>query len=206
MEIRSVETSFESKDNVIEGYAIRFNTVSEILYDKEKRRFFREIIYREAITQELIDNSDIKFLFNHDKERLLARRNKGAGSLNVEVRDEGVYFSFECPNTTVGNDLKEMIKRGEVTTCSFAFSDGDNIEWDFSDREIPTRTVKSIRGLFDLSAVFDAAYSQTEISCRSLDEMIEAQTKQTETQTDESWKQELNNYRKRLDINESRVD
>ena len=195
MEIRSVETSFDSKDNVIEGYAIKFNTVSEILYDKEKRRFFKEIIDKEAITQELIDNSDIKFLFNHDKERLLARRNKGQGSLNVEVRDEGVYFSFEIPNTSIGNDLKEMIRRNEVTTCSFAFLDGDSIEWDFSNREIPTRTVKSIRGLFDLSAVFDAAYSQTEISCRSLDEMMEAQTEQT----DESWKQELNNYRKRLE-------
>ena len=198
MEIRSIETSFDSKDNVIEGYAIKFNTVSEILYDKEKRRFFREIIDREAITQELIDNSDIKFLFNHDKERLLARRNKGTGSLNVEVREDGVYFSFEIPNTGIGNDLKEMIRRGEVTTCSFAFTDGDSIEWDFSDREIPTRTVKSIRGLFDLSAVFDAAYSQTEISCRSIDEMVEAQTERTETQTDESWKQELNNYRQRL--------
>lgn len=196
MEIRSIESSFQENDNIIEGYAIRFNCTSNVLYDKEKRRFFREIINREAITQELIDNSDIKFLFNHHKERLLARRNKGQGSLNVEVRDEGVYFSFECPNTTVGNDLKEMIKRGEVTTCSFAFTDGDNIEWDFSDREIPTRTVKSIRGLFDLSAVFDAAYSQTEISCRSLDEMMEAQTKQDEL--DESWKEDLNNYRKRL--------
>lgn len=193
MEIRSVETSFDSKDNVIEGYAIKFNTVSEILYDKEKRRFFREIIDKEAINQELIDNSDIKFLFNHDKERLLARRNRGTGSLNVEVRDEGVYFSFEIPSTSIGNDLKEMIRRGEVTTCSFAFSDGDNIQWDFSDREIPTRVVKSIRGLFDLSAVFDAAYSQTEISCRSIDEMAEAQT-----QTDESWKEDLNKYRQRL--------
>lgn len=195
MEIRSIETAFEQNDNIIEGYAIRFNSVSEILYDKEKRRFFREIIDKEAITQELIDNSDIKFLFNHDKERLLARRNRGQGSLNVEVREDGVYFSFEIPNTSIGGDLKEMIRRGEVTTCSFAFVDGDSIEWDFSDREVPTRTVKSIRGLFDLSAVFDAAYSQTEISCRSLDEkMMEAQT-----QTDETWKQELNNYRQRLE-------
>lgn len=139
----------------------------EILYDKEKRRFFREIINREAINQELIDNSDIKFLFNHDKERLLARRNKGTGSLNVEVREDGVFFSFEIPSTSIGNDLREMIKRGEVTTCSFAFSDGDNIEVGFyAIEKIPTRTVKSIRGLFDLSAVFDAAYSQTEISCQ----------------------------------------
>lgn len=196
MEIRSIETSFDSKDNVIEGYAIRFNTVSEILYDKEKRRFFREIIDKEAINQELIDNSDIKFLFNHDKERLLARRNRGAGSLNVELREDGVYFSFEIPNTSIGGDLKEMIRRGEVTTCSFAFVDGDSIEWDFSNREVPTRTVKSIRGLFDLSAVFDAAYSQTEISCRSLDEMIKAQTKQDEV--DETWKEDLNKYKQRL--------
>ena len=145
MEIRSIESSFQENDNIIEGYAIRFNCTSNVLYDKEKRRFFREIIDREAITQELIDNSDIKFLFNHNKEQLLARRNRGAGSLNVEVRDEGVYFSFEIPSTSIGNDLKEMIRRGEVTTCSFAFVDGDNIEWDFSNREIPTRTVKSIR-------------------------------------------------------------
>lgn len=199
MEIRSIESSFQENDNVIEGYAIRFNCTSNVLYDKEKRRFFREIIDREAITQQLIDNSDIKFLFNHDKERLLARRNRGTGSLNVELREDGVYFSFEVPNTSIGNDLKEMIRRNEVTTCSFAFTDGDSIEWDFSNRDIPTRTVKSIRGLFDLSAVFDAAYSQTEISCRSLDEMIEAQT-------DETWKQELNNYRQRLDINESRIN
>lgn len=202
MEIRSIESSFQENDNIIEGYAIRFNCTSNVLYDKEKRRFFREIIDKEAINQELIDNSDIKFLFNHDKERLLARRNRGQGSLNVEVREDGVFFSFEIPSTSIGNDLREMIKRGEVTTCSFAFSDGDNIQWDFSDREIPTRTVKSIRGLFDLSAVFDAAYSQTEISCRSIDEMVEAQTKQT----DESWRQELNKYRQRLNINESRVD
>lgn len=33
----------------------------------------------------------------------------------------------------------------------------------------------------------------------SIDEMVEAQTKQTETQTDETWKQELNNYRQRLE-------
>lgn len=196
MEIRSIESSFQENDNIIEGYAIRFNSVSEILYDKEKRRFFREIIDREAINQELIDNSDIKFLFNHDKERLLARRNRRQGSLNVELREDGVYFSFEIPNTSIGNDLKEMIRRGEVTTCSFAFTDGDNIEWDFSNREIPTRTVKSIRGLFDLSAVFDAAYSETEISCRSIDEMVKAQTEQT--QTDETWKQELNKYKQRL--------
>ena len=58
MEIRSIESSFQENDNIIEGYAIRFNCTSNVLYDKEKRRFFREIIDREATTQALIANSD----------------------------------------------------------------------------------------------------------------------------------------------------
>ena len=34
MEIRSIETAFQENDNVIEGYAIRFNCTSNVLYDK----------------------------------------------------------------------------------------------------------------------------------------------------------------------------
>ena len=215
MEIRSIESTYQSNDNIIEGIAIRFNSVSNILYDKEHKRFFREVIDSNAITQNLIDNSNIKFLINHNKTQLVARRKNGVGSLNVELREDGVYFSFEIPNTTLGNDLKEMIRRGDITTCSFAFTDGE-VEWDFSDRECPTRTVKSIRALYDLSAVYDAAYDQTEITTRSLEELIDRETQETteeveERSTDETtevsennnnvtpnWKEELDSYRQRL--------
>lgn len=196
MEIRSLETQYQSKDNIVEGIAIKFNSISNILYDKANKRYFREVIDSNAITQDLIDRSYIKFLFNHDKEKLLARRKNGEGSLNVELREDGVYFSFECPNTTIGNDLKEQIRRGDISTCSFAFVDGE-VTWDLSNREYPLRTVKSIRALYDLSAVYDAAYDSTEISTRSIEELMNKDvTKVTENNSD--WKKELEEYRKRI--------
>ena len=196
MEIRSLETQYQSKDNIVEGIAIKFNSISNILYDKANKRYFREVIDSNAITQDLIDRSYIKFLFNHDAEKLLARRKNGEGSLNVELREDGVYFSFECPNTTIGNDLKEQIRRGDISTCSFAFVDGE-VTWDLSNREYPLRTVKSIRALYDLSAVYDAAYDSTEISTRSIEELMNKDvTKVTENNSD--WKKELEEYRKRI--------
>jgi hypothetical protein len=75
-----------------------------------------------------------------------------------------------------------MIQRGDLSACSFAFIDGD-VDWDFSDRSMPIRTVHSIRALFDLSCVADPAYSETEISARSIEDLektIEAEKAETE--------------------------
>lgn len=178
MEIRTSDITYSLRDNdIIEGRAIVFNSMSNVLYDPEKKRFFREVIAPEAVDQNLIDNSDIKFLINHNKQQMVARRKNGAGSLNVEWREDGVYFSFKKPNTTLGNDLYEMIQRGDLCSCSFAFVDGE-VSWDFTDREMPCRTVKSIRALFDLSCVADPAYSETEINARSVDDMLEQYEKE----------------------------
>lgn len=189
MEIRTLNTEFQQTDeqNLISGIAIRFNSESEVLYDSDNKRFFREVIAPSAITQELVDNSDIRFLINHDKNKLVARRRNGKGSLNVEVREDGVYFSFECPNTTYGQDLREQIKRGEISQCSFAFIEGRS-KWDFSG-DLPLRTITEVRGLFDLSGVYTPAYSETEINARSIDEL----QKEYEENTD--WKKEINHYR-----------
>lgn len=75
-----------------------------------------------------------------------------------------------------------MIQRGDLSACSFAFIDGD-VDWDFSDRSMPIRTVHSVRALFDLSCVADPAYSETEISARSIEDLektIEAEKPETE--------------------------
>jgi len=218
MEIRNIEfrnTSVEER--VISGMAIVFNQVSNELWDSEKRRTFREVILPTAITQEVLDNSDIIFNINHKRDNMVARRYHGKGSLSVELREDGVAFSFKVPNTQLGNDLLEMIMRGEVFDCSFAFTDS-GATWDFSG-DIPLRTVTNITQLFDMSAVYTGAYSQTEISARSIEEAEEASkaeptnvevpqeevSNETEINTteevpvDESYKEELNNYKKIID-------
>ena len=192
MEVRYIDNNYNPSQEAdqprkMEGYAILFNVESNVLYDPERKRYFREVIAPYAVTQELIDNSDIKFLFNHDGDELIARRRNGKGSLNVELREDGVYFSFEVPNTTMGNNLWEMVRRGDVSQCSFAFKPVSD-KWDFSD-EIPLRTITEIGGLYDLSAVVNPAYDETEITARN----IEAEQKKAN-----AWRDELNEYRKKI--------
>jgi HK97 family phage prohead protease len=173
-EIRTREISFNfNEEGHISGKAIVFNEISNVLYDAENKRYFREVISPEAISQELIDNSDIKLLFNHKRDQMLARNNRGRGSLKVELREDGVYFDFTTPNTTLGHDVAEMIRREDIVGCSFAFTDRD-AQWDFSTREMPLRKVTHITGLYDLSVVADPAYDQTNVSARSIEEAEEA--------------------------------
>ena len=169
-EIRTREISFNfNEEGCISGRAICFNEVSNVLYDPENKRYFREVITPGAVSQELLDRSDIKLLLNHNRDQMLARNNKGKGSLKVELREDGVYFNFTTPNTTLGHDTAEMIKREDICGCSFAFTDKDAV-WDFTDREMPLRTVTNITGLYDLSIVYQPAYDQTSVNARSIEE------------------------------------
>jgi hypothetical protein len=201
MEIRNIEFRNQSvEDRTISGMAIMFNVVSNVLWDSEKKRSFREVILPTAVSQELLDNSDIFFVINHKRDQMVARRKNGVGSLSVELREDGVAFSFKAPNTQLGNDLLEMIARGEIFDCSFAFNDID-AKWSF-DEDIPLRTVTHITGLYDMSAVYNGAYPQTEITARSIEEAEEAQ-KPVETQQVEETIREDESSNSETEINRS---
>ena len=216
MEIRSIQEMSQVSDNIISGYAIVFNRESEILYDKTNNRYFIEVIDPSAVDVELIQRSDIKMLIDHTKSRMLARSRYGVGSLQLEIDEYGLKFTFEVPNTVDGQFIREMIKRNDYNGCSFAFTDDVvDVEYD-KDRGMAKRYVRKIKQLYDCSIVADPAYSDTEVSVRSLEEVIERETQETteeieERSTDEttevsennnnvtpSWKEELDSYRQRL--------
>ena len=166
----------EGDSRLIEGCAIVFNSVSEDLG-------FREIIESTAISQDLIDNSDIYLNFNHDDDKILGRSNCGKGSLNVELRKDGVYFSIAAPKNDLGDTVLEYLKRGDVEKCSFCFwmdPDDDEAEtWEYKD-DVAIRTIHKIAGLHDLSIVWNPAYSETTVSARSLEKLNELRAKQEE--------------------------
>ena len=156
--------NLEEDSRRLEGRAIVFDSYSNNLG-------FYEKINRSAVTQELINNSDIIFTFNHDPNQLLARYRNGGGSLDVELREDGVYFSFDIPNTTLGNDIYELIKRGDISNCSFCFSisdEKDSQKWEKREGKM-YREIMKIGGLYDLSAVTYPAYSNTDINARSIE-------------------------------------
>ena len=175
VEIRC-ELRSENGGRHISGKAISFDTQSNDIG-------FIEILHRGCISQELIDSSNIVFLYNHDYNQVIARANKGKGTLNIDLRDDGVYFDLEVPNTTMGNDLLENIRLGNITQCSFGFNYA-NEEGAYKDEKIGDvwyRNVYKIGELFDLSAVTYPAYDDTYVNARMQERSkMEDKLKETE--------------------------
>lgn len=150
------------EERIIEGYAIVFNELSEDLGG------FREMILPEAVNEELINNSDIYYLYNHNNDSIpLARSNHGVGSLELAIDSKGLKYRFNCINS----EFYELVKRGDLDKSSFAFSlpkDGSGEIWEKNSEYNYIRKITKIEQLYDCSAVLVPAYSQTELYARNL--------------------------------------
>lgn len=169
-EIRNnaIDYSFNSEKRTIEGYAIVFDSQSQLLQDRNGNSFY-EFIEPTAINQDVLNRSDIFFLLDHNMNRgILARSNKGQGSLNLVIDERGLKFSFEVPDTALGNEVIEGIKRGDINGCSFAFTVEEDSFVKRNDGYI-VRTINKINQLFDCSVVYQAAYPDTTVDLRSLE-------------------------------------
>ena len=71
----------EAPSRTITGYAILFNVPSAPLWSDEDSEA-REVIAPEAVTKELLDGQDIKMTMFHNRQLILARSNKGGGTLS----------------------------------------------------------------------------------------------------------------------------
>lgn len=175
-EIRNTVLSDDGRK--ITGYAIVFNAESVPLH--KDGYTFTEIILPEAITQEVIDNSDVLCLLNHNSEKVLGRCNKGSGSLSLELDDKGLRFSLELPDSPLGDEVLSGIKRGDLSTCSFAFTVAEGgEEWSIDENGNYIRIIKEINALFDISVVWQPAYEQTSVvvDTRGLHQLIDENKK-----------------------------
>lgn len=155
----------------IDGYSIVFNVESQRMYDWRNDAYFVEIIKPEALSEELLRNSDVKALMEHNRERLLARSNKCKGSLELIIEEKGLKYRFEAPQTANGDEALELVRRGDICGSSFAFrtkgKDSVHKYWD-EKRQIWVHEIRKISELFDVSLTADPAYLQTSVDVRSL--------------------------------------
>lgn len=187
IEIRRVDNTFEENGRTIQGRAIVFESLSNDLGG------FKEIIKKGAISQELVDSSDVFARTNHSDDYILARCNKGKGSLQLELREDGLYYSFEAPNTEKGNELVEHIRRGEISQSSFAFmvaNEPDAERWTKIDG-VTVREIYKIAYLGDVAPVFTPAYSETSVSLRALDKAKEMNEEVKEEPKEEDEEKEV---------------
>ena len=139
----------------VEGYASVFNSMSEDLGG------FREIILPGAFS-EVLDN-DVRALYNHDSNYLLARTT--SGTLELKEDDKGLYYRFEMPNTSYGNDMLELFRRGDLSQSSFGFT-VEKDSWRMEEGQ-HVRYIERVGSLFDVSPVVYPAYTAASSGLRS---------------------------------------
>lgn len=140
--------------------------------ESEDFGFFVEEIAPGAFDDVLGD--DVRALFNHDDNLILARTT--SKTLEISVDERGLKYKFEAPNTSIGNDLLENIRRGDVSQSSFGFRVADD-KWE--DMETikdgkkwfkTKRTILKLERLYDVSPVTFPAYPDTEVALRKFEQ------------------------------------
>ncbi len=163
-DVRIEQRDDEGGGRTVTGYAAKFDKWSEPICG-----WFVEQIRAGAFDG--CDTTDAIMCFNHNVDDILART--ASGSLTLSVDDVGLRFSFEAPNTSLGNDMVELLRRGDIDKCSFCFVVGAD-EWVYADEKNglkhDQRTILKISKLYDVALVVYPAYPDTEASVRHLEE------------------------------------
>ena len=180
------ELRASSDSRTISGYSIIFDSWSRDLGG------FTEIIRQSAITQDLLNESDIIMNIDHNDSLMLARWKEGEGTLRLSLDEHGLAFSFEAPETERGNQLLWDIRNGNLFECSFCFAlpNNDTCQRWFRDEEGNLkREITEIGWLHDCSIVVTAAYPATSVSNREQID-IEAITRSLDEKEAEEKKKE----------------
>lgn len=151
----------DEEQNIIEGYAFKFNKITTI------GGWFREEILPGSADDIL--NDDIRCLFNHNPNLILARSVKGKGTLTLSVDAVGLKYSYATPDRTYARDLEDAIESGDVDQSSFAFQAEEVIWVDGGDSEPDLRQIKKFKIIYDVSPVTYPAYQDTSVAKRSHD-------------------------------------
>jgi len=152
------EIRASTSDRQIVGIAATYNTLSSDLGG------FKEQIAPTAFTRSLAESPNILALYSHNTALLLGTTR--SGTLALSSNDKGLSFDLKVPDTTYGNDVLELIKRGDLKEMSFGFWTRKDT-WDTSTGD-RVRTLHDV-DLREISIVADPAYPVgTQAAQRSL--------------------------------------
>jgi len=159
----------EEHGHFLTGQPIVFN-------ERTNLGWYDEIIEPGALTD--TDLKDVRFLINHNTDMIpLARsRNNNANStMQMEVTDKGmnIRVDLDTENNTDARSLYSAVERGDISGMSFMFAVRDDA-WDDINTEHPTRHVRAIEKVFEVSAVTFPAYDATSISARGLADALDS--------------------------------
>lgn len=162
--------------------------------------------YDEIIDEGALDNTDLKdvrLLVNHDTNMIplaRSRNNNTNSTMQLEVVPNAglaMRANLDTERNTTANALYSAVERGDISGMSFMFI-VDKDSWENVDTEHPTRHVRSISKVFEVSAVTFPAYDATSISARGLSDALESAKESLESAKTE--KREIERRKQRIKI------
>lgn len=152
----------EDESGIITGRPIVYNSKTDL-------GWFDEIIESGALNG--ADLRDVRFLVNHDISKIplaRSRNNNGNSTMHLTVDDQGMMIrvNLDVKNNSEARNLYSAIERGDISGMSFMFAIDDE-EWSELDSDHPTRHIRKISNVVEVSAVTFPAYEDTSISVRN---------------------------------------
>lgn len=152
----------EKKGNIIVGRPIVYDVKTDIC------GMFAEIIDKGALDK--TDLKDVRFLVNHDISKIplaRSRKNTKNSTMQLTVDDKGmeIRVALDTENNTEAKNLYSAVERGDISGMSFMFG-VDKEEWENLKSDYPTRHIKAISTVIEVSAVTFPAYEETSITAR----------------------------------------
>lgn len=140
--------------------------------------WFDEIIEPGALVG--TDLTDVRFLVNHDTSMIplaRSRRNNGNSTMQLLPNDFGldIDVNLDTENNATARALDSAVRRGDISGMSFMFSIDDE-EWEDLESDHPTRHIRKIGSVVEVSAVTFPAYDATEINARSKEALDNARS------------------------------
>ena len=144
---------------------------------------FEEIIERGAFDG--CDLTDVLLFVNHDDFKIplaRSRRNNGNSTMTLDVDETGLHMvaTLDTENNAEARAVYRSIERGDMDGMSFCFSVEEE-EWEKLDTDYPTRHITKIAKVYEVSAVNQPAYPDTDIAARSDKEALDNARKAVET-------------------------
>lgn len=150
----TIRRDVESGTRQLSGYAVAFDQPSQPLP-------FTEYISPHAFDN--VDFSQVRLLYAHDFNNILARVD--SGTLSLKTDDKGLFFIADIPNTTLGNDVYTNVENGNIKGLSFnAQIDPNNGDtWEQGAGGVVIHTINHFASLAEISLTPIPAYTETSV-------------------------------------------
>lgn len=158
-EVRAEETE---TGHIITGRPIVYNSRTDM-------GWYDEIIEPGALNK--TDLTDVRFLVNHDISMIplaRSRKNTANSTMQLMTDNEGltIRVNLDIENNADAKSLYSAVSRGDISGMSFMFG-VDSDEWENLESDHPTRHIRDISTVVEVSAVTFPAYEATDIQARS---------------------------------------